>query len=261
MVRADGDGRAGRRQGRQERGRLRHRQAARRLVRHARPDHRGHVPAAPAPAAPRPTSSLDRPPDPAAAAAALLAAARLRRWRRPPPSWTGRPAARAPVRVSVLLEGDAEGVAERAAAGWPELAGRAATREPTSPPPWWGARPGGRRRRHGAADRVLGRAPGRRCWPLIRAAAAMHGRGPGGQRLGRGRGAARGAARQRAAERGRRVRDRAAGRAARRPGRRRRRRDAGGILPAGAGPACRAARAARGPRRPSTCGARCRRWR
>ena len=103
-------GRQVRRQGRQERRRLRPRQAVRRVARHARPDHRGHVPAAPAPAATAyVTAECACPPTATPARRRPARAASLRS----PPNSTGRSRTRRSASAS-RIEGDQAGVAQRA---------------------------------------------------------------------------------------------------------------------------------------------------
>ncbi len=107
--------RPGRRQGGQERGRVRHRQAAGRLVRHARPDHRGHLPGAPGAGRGQlrvgwTTPARRPPPRPCSAVGALHAGARRR------PSWTGPAAARRSASRSCSRATRGRGAARRAAA-------------------------------------------------------------------------------------------------------------------------------------------------
>jgi glycolate dehydrogenase FAD-binding subunit len=78
--------------------------------------------------------TLDRA-DGAAARAAIAAAADSPLA--PSAAEIDRPSVRAPFRVGVLLEGDADGVAERAAR-MTELLGRAAASVSPAPPAWWG---------------------------------------------------------------------------------------------------------------------------
>ncbi len=111
-----------------------------------------------------------------------------------------RPARGGPVRVSVLLEGDKAGVAERSALLRDLLAGGASVS--ASPPSWWGRSGGRGGGRHAAADHVLGGRAGRgaccaRCGGLRGRA------GSPGRRVGRGGRAVRVRARQRAAGPGR----------------------------------------------------------